>query len=92
MTLWTVAIGVGFLIWLMMRLTLRRKLEMDTVTLRTKINQLFPMTRGRQTLIPEYVMSDEHPYLKRYAEETIENMELYGESTAELDLQDEEDG
>jgi hypothetical protein len=50
-------------------------------------------TRGRQTRIPEDIMSDEYPYLKRYDEETIQDMELelYGESTAELDLQDEED-
>jgi hypothetical protein len=45
-----------------------------------------------QRRITEYVMSDEYPYLKRYTNETVEDMELelYGESTAELDLQDEE--
>lgn len=46
-----------------------------------------------QRRINEYVISDEYPYLKRYDEKTVEDMELelYGESTAELDIQDEED-
>jgi hypothetical protein len=50
-------------------------------------------TGGRQTRIPEHIISDEYPYLKRYDEETIQDMEmeLYGESTAELDLEDVED-
>jgi hypothetical protein len=50
-------------------------------------------TRGRQARIPEYIISDEYPYRKRYDERTIEDMELqlYGESSAELDLEDEED-
>jgi hypothetical protein len=46
-----------------------------------------------QRRISEYVTSDEYPYLERYDEKTVEDMELelYGESIAELDLQDEED-
>lgn len=49
-------------------------------------------TKGRQAQITEYIMSDEYPYLKRYDEQTIEDMEmeLYGESTAELDIEDED--
>lgn len=46
-----------------------------------------------QRRLSEYIMSDEYPYLKRYDKKTVEDMEqeLYGESTAEIDLQDEED-
>jgi hypothetical protein len=80
---------IGLLLWLILRLLIRKSLRAETARLKTKIEKLVIRQKTKQTtLIP--FMYDRYPYERHWHPEDWE-LDEYGESTAELDLQDEED-
>lgn len=85
MTLVIWVVMTGFLLWLLLRLLVRKSLRAETARLRAKIETLQLKAETEQTTLTPF-MYDSYPYERHWKPDP--ELELYGESTAELDLED----
>ena len=80
-------LGSGFL-WLILRAIVKKWLKADTARLKAEIKKLAIKPATKQSTLTPF-MYDHYPYERHWNPDT--ELELYGESTAELDLQDDEE-